>query len=308
MPYRDVILAALERSGRSAREVSLAAVGHESAIRSLKRGMDIRGSTIAALCEELGLEFHVGSPNDRYAPEAEQPSGTAVPAKASKPSTPSAKPGPQVSGEGTGGREALREEMASILKVEAQAIRKEVCEGINNHLHALQGQATPPRTPPANDLEDSGALGVHATEDGATDVPGVRSVRMIEMEAAAGGGAYNLDEAPVAGPVWFRRDWIDSHGMDPTQAVVISVRGDSMEPTLPAGCKILVNRQRRRRRVGNIYVITTPDGLIVKRLGRGEGGGWLLVSDNDSPDWPDMPWPDDAVVAGEVKWMARELP
>ena len=86
---------------------------------------------------------------------------------------------------------------------------------------------------------------------------------MIEMEAAAGGGAYNLDDAPVRGPVWFRRDWIDSHGMDPTQAVVISVRGDSMEPTLPAGCKILVDRQRRRRRVGNIYVITTSDGLIV---------------------------------------------
>ena len=167
---------------------------------------------------------------------------------------------------------------------------------------------SPPRTPPANGLEDSGALGVHAAEDGATDVHGAQSVQMIEMEAAAGGGAYNLDDAPVRGPVWFRRDWIDSRGMDPTQAVVISVRGDSMEPTLPAGCKILVDRQRRRRRVGNIYVITTSDGLIVKRMGRGEGGRWLLVSDNDSPDWSDVPWPDDAVVAGEVKWMARELP
>ena len=58
----------------------------------------------------------------------------------------------------------------------------------------------------------------------------------------------------------------------------------------------------------HIYVITTPDGLIVKRMGKGDDGGWLLVSDNDAPDWPDVPWPDDAVVAGEVKWMARELP
>ena len=33
-----------------------------------------------------------------------------------------------------------------------------------------------------------------------------------------------------------------------------------------------------------------------------------MVSDSDSPDWPDVPWPDDAVVAGEVKWMAREFP
>ena len=167
--------------------------------------------------------------------------------------------------------------------------------------------ASPPRTPPANDLENPGALVVRAANDG-DDILAARSVQMIEMEAAAGGGAYNLDDAPVRGPVWFRRDWIDSRGIDPTQAILISVRGDSMEPTLPAGCKILVNRQRRRRRVGNIYVITTTDGLIVKRMGKDENDGWLLVSDSDSPDWPDVPWPEGAVLVGEVKWMAREFP
>ena len=62
MTYSDTILAALARSGRSGREVSFAAVGHESAIRSIKRGMDVRASTLAALCEELGLEFYVGPP------------------------------------------------------------------------------------------------------------------------------------------------------------------------------------------------------------------------------------------------------
>ena len=76
----------------------------------------------------------------------------------------------------------------------------------------------------------------------------------------------------------------------------------------PVGADDRDGSRRRRRHVGHIYVITTLDGLIVKRMGRGEGGGWLLVSDNDSPDWPDVPWPDDAVVTGEVKWMARELP
>ena len=254
----------------------------------------------------LGLEFYIGPPRGDGPLTTDQPSKTPPSEIRDDPPASSAEATPQDTIAAVS--EAVRQQLATILQSEAEMIRQQVCEGINNHLHALQGQATPPRTPPANDLEDSGALGVQAIADGATDVPGVRSVRMIEMEAAAGGGAYNLDEAPVAGPVWFRRDWIDSHGMDPTQAVVISVRGDSMEPTLPAGCKILVDRQRRRRRVGNIYVITTSDGLIVKRMGRSEGGRWLLVSDNDTPDWPDMPWPDDAVVAGEVKWMAREFP
>ena len=67
MTYADAILAALARSGRSGREVSIAAVGHESAIRSLKRGMDVRTSTLLALCEELGLEFYVGPPRPRPA-------------------------------------------------------------------------------------------------------------------------------------------------------------------------------------------------------------------------------------------------
>ena len=62
MTYTDVILAALRRSGRSGREVSIAAVGHESAIRSIKRGMDVRASTLQRVCEELGLEFYVGPP------------------------------------------------------------------------------------------------------------------------------------------------------------------------------------------------------------------------------------------------------
>ena len=250
----------------------------------------------------LGLEFYIGPPRGEDAADIADPSEvtpTAIPASSAEATTQDTIAAVS---------KAMSQQLTTILRSEAETIRQQVCEGINNHLHALQGQAIPPRTPPGNDLENPGALGVHAAEDGTTDVLAARMVQMIEMEAAAGGGAYNLDDAPAKGPVWFRRDWIDSHGMDPTQAVVISVRGDSMEPTLPAGCKILVDRQRRRRRVGNIYVITTSDGLIVKRMGRGEGGRWLLVSDNDSPDWPDMPWPNDAVVTGEVKWMARELP
>ena len=62
MTYAEALLEALARSGRSGRDVSIDAVGHESAIRSLKRGLDLRVSTIQALCGVLGLEFYVGPP------------------------------------------------------------------------------------------------------------------------------------------------------------------------------------------------------------------------------------------------------
>ena len=61
-PYHKMLLEAVERSERSARDISMAAVGHESAVRSLRRGLDMRVSTVEGLCRELGLELHVGPP------------------------------------------------------------------------------------------------------------------------------------------------------------------------------------------------------------------------------------------------------
>ena len=259
-------------------------------------------SRAAEICEALGLEFYVGPPRGAGDPDLDRPLAEATetsapPAQAAAP--PVEAETPERSGPPA---EAMREQMASILKVEAQAIREEICEGVRRELAGISWSS-----PTAGDLEDAGALAVGVVAEGARDVPGARPVQMAEIEAAAGGGAYNLDEAPVIGPLWFRRDWIDSQGIDPTHAAIISVRNESMEPTLTPGCKILIDRNRRRRRVGHIYVITTADGLIVKRMGKDADGGWLLVSDNDSPDWPDLPCPDDAEIIGQVVWTARTL-
>ena len=79
-----------------------------------------------------------------------------------------------------------------------------------------------------------------------------------------------------------------------------------MEPTLVDDCSILVNLAGRRRRIGHIYVVRTPDGLVVKRAGRDAAGAWQLVSDNPNKHvWPTRPWLPDAEVVGEVKWAAR---
>ena len=157
------------------------------------------------------------------------------------------------------------------------------------------------RAPPASGFAGSDARPVAAANENGVP-PGARSVGTREVAAAAGGGAVNLDEAPVKGPVWFRRDWLDGHGIDPTRCVVIAVRGESMEPTLPAGSRILVDRNRTRRRVGRIFVVTTEEGLVVKRLER-RGRQWFLASDH--PSWQPLPWPREAEVVGEVRWSSR---
>ncbi len=129
-------------------------------------------------------------------------------------------------------------------------------------------------------------------------------VRLLEVASAAGVGAEVYDETPI-GLLWFRNDWLLSHSIDPEQSNIISVRGESMEPTLPDGCSILVDRKRREPHQGRIYVMRTEEGLVVKRLGLDEEGNLQIESDNE--DWEPVPWVNATEIIGEVRWVARTL-
>ena len=129
-------------------------------------------------------------------------------------------------------------------------------------------------------------------------------VRLMEVASAAGVGAEVYDETPI-GLLWFRNDWLLSHSIDPEQSNIIRVRGESMEPTLPDGCSILVDRKRREPHQGRIYVMRTEDGLVVKRAGKDAEGNLQIESDNE--DWKPVPWSRDTEVIGEVRWVARTL-
>ena len=150
----------------------------------------------------------------------------------------------------------------------------------------------------------SAVAGTRAEYDAGGDMPAVRPVEVVEVAAAAGGGAEVYDDT-VVGRLWFRDDWLDRQSIDPDQCNVISVRGESMEPTLPDGCSILVDRSqgRRRRRVGRIFVMRTEDGLVVKRVGRDEERNWQIESEH--PAWPPVPWSDTTEIIGEVRWLGR---
>ena len=126
-------------------------------------------------------------------------------------------------------------------------------------------------------------------------------VRLLEFASAAGVGAEVYDETPV-GLLWFRNDWLISHSIDPEQSNIISVRGESMEPTLPDGCSILVDRKRREPQDGRIYVMRTEEGLVVKRLGLDEEDRWEIRSDN--PDWLPVSLTEETDIVGEVRWSA----
>ena len=136
------------------------------------------------------------------------------------------------------------------------------------------------------------------------DPQGRRPVELLEVASAAGSGAEVYDETPV-GVLWFRNDWLARYGIDPKQRNIISVRGESMEPTLPDGCSILVDRNRRTPREGRIYVMRTEDGMVVKRVGEDRDGCRQMLSDD--PAWPPAILLEDTEIIGEVRWTARTL-
>lgn len=127
---------------------------------------------------------------------------------------------------------------------------------------------------------------------------------LTEVAASAGSGAEVYDET-ATGRVPFRRSWLRRHGIKAADCHIISIRGDSMDPTLPDGCSVIVDRSRREPVDGHIYVMRTADGLVVKRLRQDEKGWWQVVSDN--PELEPVPLNYGADIIGEVRWMAKTL-
>ena len=267
------------------------ATGSTDTVRNIRRGSNPRTDTLEALCGVLDLEIYLGPPQDDPGPEPPAPPeildvlGLSEGASL-KDAVEAIK---QRLKEGLTG-EVLRDEIVRVMKSETRALRDEIRARLGG-----------PQVP--GDLTDDQALSLPGTSSEIHELPGARPVAVHRLQTAAGSGALDLDEA-VKSYAYFRHEWLSRQGLVADRCSIIGVMGESMEPILPEGCVILLDRNRRQRREGRIFVVRTEDGLVVKRAGKGTGG-WQLVSNH--PRWPDAPWPSDATIIGEVKWMAREL-
>ena len=133
-------------------------------------------------------------------------------------------------------------------------------------------------------------------------------VAITEVDSAAGAGAV-VHDARITGRMKFPTRWLRREGLNEQQCRIIRVVGESMEPTLPDGCSILVNHEVTEPELGKVFVIRAGHELIVRRTLQLRSGRWVLASDNpDTKTWPTRPWPTDAVIIGEVRWVWHSLP
>lgn len=134
------------------------------------------------------------------------------------------------------------------------------------------------------------------------------TVPLLAVEASAGSGAVGTREEAISS-FGFDARWLKSVVRNPARVSAISVKGDSMLPTLSEGDEILVDRDDAADRLRDgIYVLRFDDALLVKRLALNPATRRLSIrSDNPAyPAWEDCN-PADVQVIGRVVWVGRRL-
>jgi phage repressor protein C with HTH and peptisase S24 domain len=128
------------------------------------------------------------------------------------------------------------------------------------------------------------------------------------VTAAAGDGTV-VDEEHVTGFLAFRPGWLRSVTNAPSAALaIITVRGDSMEPTMRDGDTVLVDTSVNTIASDGIYTLKNDDGVQVKRLTVNPGTKKIsVISDNTNYRTYDDIKPSDLTISGRVVWLGRRI-
>lgn len=133
-------------------------------------------------------------------------------------------------------------------------------------------------------------------------------VKRFDVAASAGPGAL-VDGDLALDAIGFSAKWLRALGCKADDVSLISVKGESMEPTLSNGDDILVDRRSARAPVREgIYVIRIDDAIYVKRLVPSRSGKKISVV-SDNLRYPTLKDADPSIVTvvGRVIWVGRKL-
>jgi phage repressor protein C with HTH and peptisase S24 domain len=154
---------------------------------------------------------------------------------------------------------------------------------------------------------DEKVLGAPARRSGS--VVELVNVPVLSVEASAGHGALAEMESKCS-QFGFEEAWLRRLTSSKASSLsIISVSGDSMEPTLHDGDDVLVDLGDAQARLRDgIYVLRMDGALNIKRIAIEPKGRLIsVVSDNPSyPSWHGLERRSISIV-GRVRWCSRKL-
>lgn len=130
-----------------------------------------------------------------------------------------------------------------------------------------------------------------------------------EVQASAGNGSL-IHSEQIVDYLAFREDWVrNTLGVAQKDLALISVKGDSMEPSLSNEDLILVDMRRNHVEDNAIYVLQLNGTLLVKRIQRKINGSLQVMSDNPRYDTETVKADHAAElhVLGRVVWSGRRM-
>lgn len=139
--------------------------------------------------------------------------------------------------------------------------------------------------------------------------PGYVSIKLYDVEVSAGNGSLVENEDPSTALLFSEKYIRKDLGYNPENVFLLSVRGDSMEPTLKNQSIVMVNKIDDFASDG-IYVFRFEGALLVKRL-QFFSEIIRIVSDNSKYEpWDiikkDLEYKDFQIV-GEVVWSGQRM-
>ena len=133
-------------------------------------------------------------------------------------------------------------------------------------------------------------------------------IPVFDIRANSKGGTLAHDAQPIAYAM-FALDWLrDLTRSHVSKLAVLQVAGDSMEPTLSTGDRVLIDMAQTNLRREGVYVIGVEDTLVIKRVTMHPKSKRVsLRSDNPRYETYSDLDPDRLTVAGRVIWIGRTL-
>ena len=128
-------------------------------------------------------------------------------------------------------------------------------------------------------------------------------IPQYNVEAAAGGGVIIHDEG-IADMLAFQRKWVNTLPYPMSSLSLLTIRGDSMEPTYKDRDIVMITNDINVFHPG-VYVIRDYLGLRVKRLDKDRQGNLRVISDNSY--YKEELYTADDLAAGEVEIIGRVI-
>lgn len=189
--------------------------------------------------------------------------------------------------------------------VDRLRVRREFLKTGEGEVFEPEKRAPEVPVPPA-DIPESYTRPPKATR---LDLDAFVTVPRYDVSACAGHGAV-IHSEHIVDYLAFKADWVrNALGVSAKDLALISVKGDSMEPTLSNGDLILLDMHQGKIEDNAIYALQHNSTLVVKRVQRKLDGSVVVKSDN--PRYEAEALGADAAallkVVGRVVWAGRRM-